>query len=160
MAAYKKLNKKDHELILALADHGMKCETAAKAIGMSRNSAYCRENKIYRITGLDPRDFYDLQKLVEIANQTSCSSMADPTASKGERRKELKMSYVVVHQYVKPDLKRLERNEKADCSKCMMAERTPLLDGGEGYLCKASLYDTKTLACFVPERPTEEIHEE
>lgn len=69
MAAYKKLNEKDYELILALANHGMKCETAAKAIGMSRNSAYCRLDKIYRITGLDPRDFYDLQKLVEIANQ-------------------------------------------------------------------------------------------
>ena len=69
MAAYKKLNEKDYELILALANHGMKCEPAAKAIGMQRSSAYGRVDKIYHITGLDPRNFYDLQKLVEIANQ-------------------------------------------------------------------------------------------
>ena len=31
----------------------------------------------------------------------------------------------------------------------MMAEKTRLLDNEEGYLCKAALYDIKTLACFV-----------
>lgn len=63
------------------------------------------------------------------------------------------MAYVIVHQYVEANLKRLKRNKNADCSKCMMAEKTPLLDGGEGYLCKAALYDVKTLACFVPAPP-------
>lgn len=66
------------------------------------------------------------------------------------RRKESKMSNVIVHRYVEPNLGKLERNENADCCKCMMAKKTPLLDGGEGYLCKAALYDIKTLACFVP----------
>lgn len=60
------------------------------------------------------------------------------------------MSYVIVHRYAEPNLKKLKVNENADCSKCMMAEKNPLLDGDEGYLCKAKLYDIKTLACFIP----------
>lgn len=60
------------------------------------------------------------------------------------------MSDVIVHRYVEPNLKKLKKNKKADCSNCMLSEKTPLLDGGDGYLCKASLYDTKTLSCFVP----------
>ena len=60
------------------------------------------------------------------------------------------MSDVIVHKYVEPDLKNLKANKNADCSKCMMSEKTPLLDGDEGYLCKAALYDIKTLSCFVP----------
>ena len=32
----------------------------------------------------------------------------------------------------------------------MMAEKIRLIDGGEGYLCHAPLYDAKTLACFIP----------
>jgi hypothetical protein len=60
------------------------------------------------------------------------------------------MNYVIVHAYVEPDLKNLEANKNADCSNCMMSEKTLLLDGMEGYLCKAALYDIETLACFVP----------
>ncbi len=60
------------------------------------------------------------------------------------------MGEVIVHRYVEPNLKKLEKRENADCCTCMMSEKTRLLDGGEGYLCKASLYDIKTLACFVP----------
>ena len=60
------------------------------------------------------------------------------------------MNDVIVHAYVEPDLENLETNENADCCNCMMAEQTRLLDGGEGYLCKAALYDIKTLSCFVP----------
>lgn len=63
---YKKLNEKDHELILAIADYGMKYYNAADAIGMHRRSAHGRLEKIYNITGLDPRNFYDLHKLVEM----------------------------------------------------------------------------------------------
>ena len=60
------------------------------------------------------------------------------------------MKDVIIHKYGEPDLKKLRVNKSAECRNCMMAEKTPLLDGGEGYLCKASLYDIKTLACFVP----------
>lgn len=60
------------------------------------------------------------------------------------------MNDVIIHSYAEPDLNDLKENKYADCRNCVMAEKTPLLDGGEGYLCKASLYDIKTLACFVP----------
>ena len=64
------------------------------------------------------------------------------------------MAYVVIHNYVEPDLKNLSKNENADCSKCMFAEKQysqfePNEDCVE-YLCKAALYDIETLACFVP----------
>lgn len=60
------------------------------------------------------------------------------------------MSDVIVHRYVEPNLRRLKRNKNADCSKCIMAEKTRIIDDEDGYLCKAALYDIKTLACFVP----------
>lgn len=60
------------------------------------------------------------------------------------------MAEVIVHSYVEPNLKKLKKNENADCTNCILSEKTPLLDGGEGYLCKAALYDIKTLACYVP----------
>ena len=62
----------------------------------------------------------------------------------------LKMNDVIVHRYEEPNLKKLKKNKNADCCNCMMAEKTKLIDGEDGYLCHASLYDTKTLACFVP----------
>ena len=60
------------------------------------------------------------------------------------------MNEVIIHRYVEPDFNNLTPNEAADCCNCMMAKKTRLLDGGEGYLCNASLYDVKTLSCFVP----------
>ena len=64
------------------------------------------------------------------------------------------MADVVIHNYVEPDLKNLQKNENADCSKCMFSEKQysqsePNEDCVE-YLCKAALYDIETLACFVP----------
>lgn len=56
---------------------------------------------------------------------------------------------VVIHSFVEKNLKRLKRNKEADCTTCAFAEKTKLVDGGEGYLCKAALYDSKTLACYV-----------
>lgn len=62
------------------------------------------------------------------------------------------MSAVIVHKYVDPELKGLKKCEEADCAKCMMSEPTRLLcdNDAEAYLCKARLYDTCSLACFVP----------
>ena len=60
------------------------------------------------------------------------------------------MNDVIVHRYEQRNLKKLKKNESADCCNCMMAEKTRLIDGEDGYLCHASLYDIKTLACFVP----------
>ena len=69
VAKYKQLNDKDYEFILALADNGMKWKVAAISIDMHRSSAAYRLEKIYNITGLDPRNFFDLYKLVEMSKQ-------------------------------------------------------------------------------------------
>ena len=60
------------------------------------------------------------------------------------------MAEVIVHEYAEPSFTKLKKNENADCTNCILSEKTPLLDGGEGYICKAALYDIKTLACYVP----------
>ena len=63
------LKDKDKRLILAMADNGMKWRAAAREIGMHRNSAAYRLDKIFDNTGLDPRNFYDLHELVQMAEE-------------------------------------------------------------------------------------------
>ena len=60
------------------------------------------------------------------------------------------MGHVIVHKYVEQDCSNLKRNFCAECENCQMAEKTLMLGREEGYLCKAALYDTETLACFIP----------
>lgn len=56
----------------------------------------------------------------------------------------------VIHSYEKKNLKKLRRNNEADCTKCAFAEKTPDIEGGYVWMCHAALYDIKTLSCFVP----------
>ena len=56
----------------------------------------------------------------------------------------------VIHRYEKKNLRNLKKNEDADCTKCSFAEKTPDIEGGYVWLCRAALYDIKTLSCFVP----------
>lgn len=56
---------------------------------------------------------------------------------------------VIVHNYVEPDFENLVEDENADCVNCLFSEKAMLVDGDEGYVCKARLYDVKTQACFV-----------
>lgn len=60
------------------------------------------------------------------------------------------MNYVVIHKYAEPDLAHPQENSCADCAKCLLAEKTKILDGEDGLLCKAALYDVETLQCFIP----------
>lgn len=60
------LSEKDKKIILALADNNMKWKITAYSLGMHWNSVWYRLGKIYDNTGLDPRNFYDLHKLVQI----------------------------------------------------------------------------------------------
>ena len=55
----------------------------------------------------------------------------------------------VIHAFAKKNLRKLTRNEEANCETCAFAEKTPTLDGNEAMLCKAALYHTNTLACYV-----------
>ena len=60
------------------------------------------------------------------------------------------MGDVIIHDFVEQNLRKLKKNKNADCCNCMLAEKVQLLDGTEAYVCNASLYDIKTLACFTP----------
>lgn len=55
----------DVRLIRAFAEHDMNVTDTADAVRMHRNSVLYRLKVIKRTTGLDPRKFYDLIKLLE-----------------------------------------------------------------------------------------------
>ena len=40
----------------------------------------------------------------------------------------------VIHSYEKKNLKKLRRNDEADCTKCAFAEKTPDIEGEYVYL--------------------------
>ena len=63
------LSEFECKLILAIADHNMSVSGAAKYLGHrgDSESIYNRIEKIKKRTGLNPRNFYDLHKLVESA---------------------------------------------------------------------------------------------
>ena len=58
------MDERDTAIIIALAEHNMNIGEASEAVFMHRNTVTYRFVKIKRLTGLDPRNFYDLQKLV------------------------------------------------------------------------------------------------
>lgn len=58
------MSEQDKEVILALANHGMKIAKAAKALYMHPNTVRYHIRKVKQVTGLDPMKFYDLYKLV------------------------------------------------------------------------------------------------
>ena len=62
------------------------------------------------------------------------------------------MGVVVIHEYTEKNLKKLARNEDANCETCAFAEKARTIDGVDEYLCKAALYDIKTLSCYVKGR--------
>lgn len=67
------------------------------------------------------------------------------------------MNDVIIHNFPKLNLRKLNRNKSADCCNCLLAEKKRLIDGVEGYVCNAALYDIKTLACFVPRTQRSDI---
>lgn len=52
------------EVILALADCNMNAAEAARKIHLSVETVFYHFRKIRELTGLDPKNFYDLAKLV------------------------------------------------------------------------------------------------
>lgn len=60
------LTTRQKEIILALADNGMRIRRAADAMYCNHAGLYHHMNNIKDRTGLDPRDFWDLIKLVEM----------------------------------------------------------------------------------------------
>lgn len=58
------------------------------------------------------------------------------------------MKKKVNHRYPKKNLKNLQREEFADCTKCALSEKSK--EDDYTWYCNAALYDIKTLSCFVP----------
>lgn len=65
--AKQRLTVTDAEFILAMAENGLRVYRTAKTIPMSENAAGYHVRKIIMETGMDPRDFYDMIKLLPIA---------------------------------------------------------------------------------------------
>ena len=66
------MNIKEKEMILALAEHDMNISKAADSLYYHRNTITYRLNKIKEKYFLDPTNFYDLIKLVEMAKESVC----------------------------------------------------------------------------------------
>ena len=60
------MDERDVKIILALADNRMNATEVSRVMFMHRNTVVYHIEKIKRITGLDPTDFHDLCKLVQI----------------------------------------------------------------------------------------------
>lgn len=58
------MDRTDRLILEAFAAHDMNATCAANALYMHRNSLLYRLNVIHRETGLNPRKFYDLVKLL------------------------------------------------------------------------------------------------
>ena len=65
---HRPLNDKDYRMILMFAKNNMKVQATADEWGRNYNTVAYRISKIKETTGLDPHEFYDLIKLVSMAN--------------------------------------------------------------------------------------------
>ena len=59
----------DYQVILVFAENNMRALETSYCLDVHRNTIEYRINKIKRITGLDSRNFYELIKLVEMAEK-------------------------------------------------------------------------------------------
>ena len=61
-----KLDQQQQNTLLALAESDMNVTAVAKKMYLNRNTVVYRLDRIKAKTGLDPRRFYDLVKLLEL----------------------------------------------------------------------------------------------
>lgn len=61
-----KLNELDWKVVKAYADCNMKVLPAARLCFMSDNAVQNHLNKVHRLTGLNPKCFYDLVELMKV----------------------------------------------------------------------------------------------
>lgn len=64
---HKHLDERDFQIILSLAKNNLKATETSYDLDVHRGTVLYRIDKIKSITGLDPLNFYDLYKLVEMA---------------------------------------------------------------------------------------------
>ena len=68
------MTKHEAKVIIALANNGLSGRAAARSLNYHHNTIYYHQVKIRKATGLDPCDFYDMQKLLPMAEEVlQCS---------------------------------------------------------------------------------------
>lgn len=52
------------EIIIGLAENGLNMNATGRILYLHRNTVHYHVRQIYKQTGLDPRDYYDMGKLL------------------------------------------------------------------------------------------------
>lgn len=65
------MDERERLIVIAYADNNMNAQLTAQRIYYHRNSIWYHFNRIQEKTGLNPRNFYDLVKLVAIAKEAN-----------------------------------------------------------------------------------------
>ena len=60
------MNERERQAVLMMAECNMNSSLVARKMGCQRNSVIWALDKVQEKTGLDPRNFYDLVKLIEM----------------------------------------------------------------------------------------------
>lgn len=63
------MTKQEATVIVALAKHKLSGREAARSLNYHHNTIYYHSKKILKATGLDPSDFFDMQKLLPMAEE-------------------------------------------------------------------------------------------
>ena len=63
------MTKQEAKIIVALANNRLTAREAARSLNYHHNTIYYHKVKILKATGLDPYDFYDMQKLLPMAEE-------------------------------------------------------------------------------------------
>ena len=65
------MTKQESKIIIELAHHQLSAQQTAASLNYHRNTIYYHVRKIRRDTGLNPYDFFDMQKLYPIAQEVA-----------------------------------------------------------------------------------------
>lgn len=65
------MTNQESKIIIELAKHGLSALQAAKSLNYHRNTIYYHVKNIRKKTGLNPYDFFDMQKLYPMAQEVS-----------------------------------------------------------------------------------------
>lgn len=60
------ITRVDVEILESLAQNGMRIQRVADELRYSSHAVRYHLGKVHRLTGLNPRDFYDLYELIQI----------------------------------------------------------------------------------------------
>lgn len=63
------MTRQESKIIIELAHHQLSALRAAKSLNYHRNTIYYHVKHIRKETGLDPYDFFDMQKLYPMARE-------------------------------------------------------------------------------------------